>query len=1088
MKSKKSLIADCQYEQRCYVDEGVVKKVPLKVVPKSNPFFQEFRLWQFVDNLRIYRLGDTTRNDVDVTSDFIKDKAEVFTWLNDLKEIKPQTFFARKEFGLKRDERTNYRWNYVDKAYPCNETRHMMLYAMTKNGLSTEIVNDKNKEYQLWHILYSVSDKKELEAALGSFANKYGLDKELFVTAFKKCKPFENAYAAYSEKAIKKLLSVMRAGHYWDKTAISSSVEERINKILTGEFDENIDTRTREQCSKLSNLEAFTGLSISLACYVVYGRHSEAKEVARWTNPDDIDVYLKQFKQHSMRNPIVEQVVTETLRTVRDIWKKVGKIDEIHVELGREMKNPAAVRKNMYDKNAINEEANIRIKKLLQEFADPQFKIDAVRPYSPSQQSKLRIYEETVLLENNLIPEDVEAIIKKFKESDLKKQPSKSEVMRYKLWLEQQYRSPYTGEVIPLAKLFTTEYEIEHIIPQKRYFDDSFSNKVICEAEVNAQKGAMLGMEFIKNPPVSKITLSGGRVVTLLKPDAYEQFVREKYKKNKAKLEKLLMTEIPDGFNQRQLNDTRYISRFITGLLSNIVREENEIEAMSRNVIPCTGGITDQLKQEWGLNDVWNDIVYPRFERLNEIAKTNQFGEWTQKDGKRVFQTNVPVELSKGFTKKRIDHRHHALDAIVIACTSRSHVNYLNNLSGSDSKYETRKDLKNKLCVKTKADAVGNYKWQFIKPWDTFTQDTKESLLNIVVGFKQNLRVINKTCNKSLHYNEKGEKKLQPQTGVNWAIRKSLHKDTVYGKVNLKFVDSVSVAVAVENCNMIVDKEVKKQIKAMLSDNLDIKKIIKFFKEREVKKIDIYRFTDDTPNKVVAIRKKLDTSFNAKTIETITDTGIQKILLAHLENCSNDPLVAFSADGIEKMNEQIVTLNGGKFHYPILKVRVSTPLGGKFAVGTTGNKSKKFVVADKGTNLFFAIYIDELGMRSYDSIPLEEVIWRLKNGMEVAEKVVGERQLLFTLSPNDLVYLPSQEQLNRPLAIKDIDKGRIYRVVSFTGNQCFFVPHTVSSVIVDKLEFQSLNKIEINDEGENIKKICIPIKVDRTGEIVKILQ
>ena len=52
-----------------------------------------------------------------------------------------------------------------------------------------------------------------------------------------------------------------------------------------------------------------------------------------------------------------------------------------------------------------------------------------------------------------------------------------SEFLRYKLWLEQKYRSPYTGELIPLAKLFTAAYEIEHVIPQSRYFDDSFSNK-----------------------------------------------------------------------------------------------------------------------------------------------------------------------------------------------------------------------------------------------------------------------------------------------------------------------------------------------------------------------------------------------------------------------------------------------------------------------------------------------------------------------------------------------------------------------------------------------------------------------------------
>lgn len=54
---------------------------------------------------------------------------------------------------------------------------------------------------------------------------------------------------------------------------------------------------------------------------------------------------MAEFRQHSLRNPIVEQVIMETLRVVRDVWKQEGRIDEIHVEMGREMKNPADKRK-----------------------------------------------------------------------------------------------------------------------------------------------------------------------------------------------------------------------------------------------------------------------------------------------------------------------------------------------------------------------------------------------------------------------------------------------------------------------------------------------------------------------------------------------------------------------------------------------------------------------------------------------------------------------------------------------------------------------------------------------------------------------
>lgn len=121
-----------------------------------------------------------------------------------------------------------------------------------------------------------------------------------------------------------------------------------------------------------------------LACYLVYDRHSEVKDIVKWKTPKDIDLYLKSFKQHSLRNPIVEQVITETLRTVRDIWQQVGHIDEIHIELGREMKNPADKRARMSQQMIKNENTNLRIKALLTEFLNPEFGIENVRPYSPA--------------------------------------------------------------------------------------------------------------------------------------------------------------------------------------------------------------------------------------------------------------------------------------------------------------------------------------------------------------------------------------------------------------------------------------------------------------------------------------------------------------------------------------------------------------------------------------------------------------------------------------------------------------------------------------------------------------------------------
>ena len=707
--------------------------------------------------------------------------------------------------------------------------------------------------------------------------------------------------------------------------------------------------------------------------------------------------------------------------------------------------------------------------------------IKDVRPFSPMQQEILRIYEEGALMELKRDDPDFTEISRI---SSLA-MPTQSELLRYKLWLEQKYRSPYTGKTISLTKLFTPAYQIEHIIPKARFFDDSFSNKVICEAEVNQLKSNQLGYEFILS--------QGGRIVScptlgdirIFNKDEYKAFVAEHYAGNRNKARKLMMDDIPEEFVQRQMNDSRYISRVIVGLLSNLVREEGEVEANSKNIVPCTGGITDKLKKDWGLNDIWNTIVAPRFQRMNELTESDSFGHWEDKDGKRVFQTSMPLELQKGFSKKRIDHRHHAMDALVIALASRNIISYLNNESARDTK--RRADLKHLLCDRGQT---------IRKPWNSFTQDALQALLNIVVSFKHYIRVINKASNYYEHYDENGVKKMIAQRGHDlWAIRKPLHKETVFGHVNLQRKKEVSLSIALNQVKNIVDKELRKQILLLQAEGKDKKKIKAWFAERNdtfqgrsIKKVLVYYFTDDeTP--MVATRKMLDDSFDEKRILSITDTGIQKILLNYLHAKEGDPKLAFSPEGVAQMNLDIALYNDGKTHKPIYRVRVSEPMGEKYNVGTKGNKVKKFVEAQSGTNLYFAIYENAEGKRSYQTVPMNYVAERLKQGLlPVPENNETGIPLKFWLSPYDLVYIPTEEERERGSADLPLSNNRIYKMVSATGGRCFFIKYEVADVIMDKVEFQSLNKIEKSLDGENIKEICWKLEVDRLGNITKIIR
>ena len=306
-------------------------------------------------------------------------------------------------------------------------------------------------------------------------------------------------------------------------------------------------------------------------------------------------------------------------------------------------------------------------------------------------------------------------------------------------------------------------------------------------------------------------------------------------------------------------------------------------------------------------------------------------------------------------------------------------------------------------------------------------------------------------------------------------------------------IKSVSLNEAIENPSRIVEKEFKTKLLSLLKQGYNAKNIKKYFDDNSdvwqdinLSKIKVYYFTKETNDRFFATRKLLDTTFTKAKIESsVADTAIQKILLRHLEIKDNDPESAFSPDGIDEMNRNIISLNSGKFHQPILKVRVYEKAD-KFAVGQCGNKSSKFVEAAKGTNLYFAIYENEKSnketgetfkKRTFATIPLNIAIERLKQGLHPAYDDINGNEPIFVLSPNDLVYIPDDN-------IHIVNN--LFKVVSFTGNRLYCIPYSLANTIVDKVEYSQLNKIELTDNKISIKEVCIPVKVDRLGNITKI--
>jgi CRISPR-associated endonuclease Csn1 len=1132
LKSQKSLISKCTFEKRFYRDKetGKIKKVAINGMPKSHPLYQEFRIWQLANNILIQRretkIDGKVKLNVDVTNKYIKTKkdfADFFEFLYNKRDLTQKQLVAY--FIKDKEEQSSYGWNYTDDdklKLDCNQTRPTLISKFSKKDKSkfTEEI-----ELKLWHIIYSVTDKKEYTTVIKKFVDKYNLSVETY-KKLERSPMLKKEYASFSEKAIKKLLSLMRANSYWQEAAINEKTLNRIDKLLTGEFDETIENRVREKAINLSKVEHFQGLPLWLVSYVIYGKHTEV-DATQWKTSRELEDYIKSFKQHSLRNPIVEQVLLESLRVTLDIWgyyahefgveyetyfdEKTNKekksfhrlFDEIHIEIGRDLKNPKKVREKLSNSINKNKNTNQRIRKLLYELKNFE-DVKNVHPKSRNHFDKLKIYEQTILSQysdKELTKEklDGKLTVDKFIK---KNQPTSKEILKYKLWLEQKYLSPYTLKTIPLSELFTSKYEVEHIIPQGKFLDNSFNNKVICEGEVNSLKDNRTAYAFIQEFQETEVPLSGGKKVTIPNQSSYEQFVRDNY--DGKKLLNLLREDIPQQMSERQKNDMRYISKAALKIFSNIVREENEQESTVKNVIPIAGGVTAKLRSEWGLNAVWSELVEDRFKRLNRLIcgfeneENGLFGSIKKNGG--FFKPEVPLELRDNFNIKRIDHRHHALDAIVIACATRKHVNYINNNHAkSDLKrFDLGRILRNTKKIE-KTDILTGEKTEHVvlddykKPWDNFTGEAKLSLQQIVISFKQNLRAINKATNFNWRYKDEngefkygknGKKKKQrveqSNGKKNWAIRKPLHEETFFG-------------------------------------------LIKNGKYRGY----------------LVKREQLNITYTKKKIADVVDKTVREILFKHLElekflnqkdeNGKDLPPyeVAFSPKGIVDMNQNILELNNGIFHHPIKKVRLKFTKGKQFSIkkweDQNGNllRETKFVKSASGTNLYFCIY-EKDGNRKYYVPQFEEVIETQKLEQDLPlnkKKNVPERHpkhadyhLKFYLQPNDLVYVPKSE--NEEVDFSNLNKEQIERIYLFkdgSGTTANFIPMYSADIIYNikdntkrkafareyNLSFNELIKNEYGlgspqlknqntIEGVQVKSVCWKLKVDRLGNISKV--
>lgn len=243
--------------------------------------------------------------------------------------------------------------------------------------------------------------------------------------------------------------------------------------------------------------------------------------------------------------------------------------------------------------------------------------------------------------------------------------------LKYRLWKESDERCPYTGKQIPADALLDDGLvDIEHIIPYSKCFDDSYMNKTICDARFNREvKRNRAPAEIFdhESPEYQELLL---RIKSL--PFAKQR----KFKMTAAEIEH------PERFSKnkkdwigRQLSDTRYICREVRGYLRQLYPPSPD---ENKYVQVVSGGATANLRKVWGINSILAD---------GDVDEKNRW-----------------------------DHRHHAIDAIVVALCDRGLFQYISRLAA-----------RNREMMKRALSGIP-------EPWEGFRNDVNDAVQKIIVS------------------------------------------------------------------------------------------------------------------------------------------------------------------------------------------------------------------------------------------------------------------------------------------------------------------------------------------------------------------
>ena len=321
-------------------------------------------------------------------------------------------------------------------------------------------------------------------------------------------------------------------------------------------------------------------------------------------------LYLTPIPADEIRNPVVLRALSQARKVINAVVRRYGSPARIHIETAREVGKSFKDRKEIEKRQEENRKDR--------EKAAAKF-----REYFP-----------------NFVGE-----------------PKSKDILKLRLYEQQHGKCLYSGKEIDLGRLNEKGYvEIDHALPFSRTWDDSFNNKVLVLGSENQNKGNRTPYEYFNGKDNNREWLEfKARVETSRFPHSKKQRI-------------LLQKFDEEGFKERNLNDTRYVNRFLCQFVADHMQLTGKGK---RRVFASNGQITNLLRGFWGLHKV-----------------------------------------------RAENDRHHALDAVVVACSTVAMQQRITRFV----RYKEMNAFDGKTVDKETGEVL-HQKTHFPRPWEFFTQE-----------------------------------------------------------------------------------------------------------------------------------------------------------------------------------------------------------------------------------------------------------------------------------------------------------------------------------------------------------------------------